>query len=302
MQLFPTLLGPGTRSSLRRGRRERPKAAKMGGATSKGAGGGEWAADERLQGRGMRRGDVRQAAPRVQRQALNRGDSLGRGPHAAAMTLPPVPGAMPSTPEAGSATHEPEAPAGRAPANTRRGVRRAPRVDDELDAVPWTRKGAAGHKSDKTHVSNAGAPARMIGRTEGQGAWHARDQTSALPRAAALQAPRRPQARARLDQQERQKKAEEEAARKRLQEQEDMSIEEQMAQQYRAFAKAHQSEDTPTAAASELREFTASVLAVKCLSRGCAQFTLVLHTILHSRQLRLVILTRSALLTTQIRS
>ena len=242
----------------------------------------------------MRRGDVRQAAPRVQRQALNRGDSLGRGPHAAAMTLPPVPGAMPSTPEGGSATHEPEAPAGRAPANTRRGVRRAP-VDDELDAVPWTRKGAAGHKSDKMHVSNAGAPARMIGRTEGQGAWHARDQTSALPRAAALQAPRRPQARARLDQQERQKKAEEEAARKRLQEQEDMSIEEQMAQRYRAFAKARQSEETSAAAASELREFTASVLAVKCLSRGCAQLTLVLHTILHSRQLRLVTLTRSAL-------
>ena len=276
----------------------------------------------------MRRGDVRQAAPRVQRQALNRGDSLGRGPHAAAMTLPPVPGAMPSTPEGGRATHEPEAPAGRAPANTRRGVRRAP-VDDELDAVPWTRKGAAGHKSDKMHVSNAGAPARMIGRTEGQGAWHARDQTSALPRAAALQAPRRPQARARLDLQERQKKAEEEAARKRLQEQEDMSIEEQMAQQYRAFerqkkaeeeaarkrlqeqedmsieeqmaqryrafAKARQSEETSAAAASELREFTASVLAVKCLSRGCAQLTLVLHTILHSTQLRLVTLTRSAL-------
>ena len=206
----------------------------------------------------MRRGDVRQAAPRVQRQALNRGDSLGRGPHAAAMTLPPVPGAMPSTPEGGRATHEPEAPAGRAPANTRRGVRRAP-VDDELDAVPWTRKGAAGHKSDKMHVSNAGAPARMIGRTEGQGAGHARDQTSALPRAAALQAP--------------------EAARKRLQEQEDMSIEEQMAQRYRAFAKARQSEETSAAAASELREFTASVLAVKCLSRGCAQLTLVLHTI-----------------------
>ena len=78
---------------------------------------------------------------------------------------------------------------------------------------------------------------------------------------------------------ERQKKAEEEAARKRLQEQEDMSIEEQMAQRYRAFAKARQSEETSAAAASELREFTASVLAVKCLSRGCAQLTLVLHTI-----------------------